>query len=100
MFEFSVRVSLFGSTSVFYRHTVDVVTLEVLARRFGLVLVETGESSAEICCIASKYRFGKRIGIGEQARCLVLDGCQLLPGDAFFRICANLDDPARASQSF
>ena len=74
--------------------TVDVVTLEIFARGFGLLVVEPGEAGPVEHAVTFMHGFGKRIGSGEQARGLALDGDETLPGFLLGRKGADLDHPA------
>src|SRR5262249_32493290 len=84
------------STSVLDGQTFDVVTLEIVARGFCLVLIEPGEAGAIEGLFAFDHRFGKRVGGAQDAAGLALDIGDALRGLVLGRIGADLDDPAAA----
>src|SRR5262249_3580431 len=89
-------VSCLRSTSIFDRHALDVVFLEIFAGGFRLVLVEAGEARTIIGRAALLDGLGEGFGAGEHLGRLGLDARETLLGGLLGGIGADLDDPAAA----
>ncbi len=50
------------------------------ANRLGLIVMQAGETGADQLAVAGDDRFGKRIGLGEQAMGLAADDLDALLG--------------------
>ena len=69
--------------------------LQRAANRLGLVAIKAGETGAEQLAVAlGDHRFGKRIGLGEQAVGLAASGLDPLLGFVLAFERADLDDPS------
>ena len=69
--------------------------LQRAANRLGLVAIKAGETGAEQLAVAlGDDRFGKRIGLGEQAVGLAAGGFDALLSLVFAFERADLDDPS------
>ena len=69
--------------------------LQRAANRLGLIVIKAGETGADQLAVALGHdRFGKRIGLGEQAMGLAAGGLDALLGFVLAFERTDLDDPS------